>query len=299
MSPEQSLGQPTDARSDLFSFGVLCYELVTGESPFLGRDLHDTLHRVRALTPPLLHELEPHVPRSLSALVQRLLAKSPQDREATAEKVAQLLEAVVDQSARTSVTPSTGRGERRQVVLVACELVLAPGSDDPELLLQFRQEYRRTVEQSVDELGGSVHVAVGQQYVLCFGYPEPHEDSARRAARAALWITDWGESLGGAAKITVRAALHAGTAVILERQDGGDSDRYYLAAALNSQGAMNGTAGIVLGDRVAPQNLDVRDGKIIVSYLDRKKGEAATVAPTVVVTRTFVVKDDQLKEVAP
>jgi serine/threonine protein kinase len=190
MSPEQSLGQATDARSDLFSFGVLCYELVSGESPFLGRDLHDTLHRVRALTPPPLHELEPHVPRSLSALVQRLLAKSPDDREATAEKVAQLLEAVIDQSDRTSAAPSTARGERRQVVLVACELALAPGYDDPELLLQFRQEYRRTVERSVDELGGSVHVAVGQQYVLCFGYPQPHEDSgdARHVQRCGSKI---------------------------------------------------------------------------------------------------------------
>src|SRR6185295_8175528 len=91
MSPEQSLGQATDARSDLFSFGVLCHELIVGESPFLGRDLYDTLHRVRALTPPPLHELEPHVPRSLSQLVQRLLAKSPADREISADKLAHAL----------------------------------------------------------------------------------------------------------------------------------------------------------------------------------------------------------------
>jgi hypothetical protein len=215
MSPEQSLGQPTDARSDLFSFGVLCHELIAGESPFVGRDLHDTLHRVRALTPPALHELEPSVPRSLSQLIQRLLAKSPADRETSAEKIARALETMIDQSERTSAAPATGLGERRQVVLLACELTLAPGNDDPELLLQFRREYRRTVERTVDELGGSVHVAVGQQYVLCFGYPEPHEDSARRAALAALRIQDWGEAVGSGARLGVRAALHAGTAVVL------------------------------------------------------------------------------------
>jgi len=217
MSPEQSMGQPTDARSDLFSFGVLCHEVITGESPFLGRDLYDTLHRVRALSPPPLHELEPNVPRSLSQLVQRLLAKSPADRESTADKVVHALQAIIDQSDRTGAAPSTGRGERRQVVLVACELTLAPGSDDPELLLQFRQAYRRTVERVVDELGGSVHVAVGQQYVLCFGYPVPHEDSGRRAARAALSIKDWADAIGSAGGVTVRAAIHAGTAVILEQ----------------------------------------------------------------------------------
>lgn len=267
MSPEQSLGQPTDARSDLFSFGVLCYELVTGESPFLGRDLHETLHRVRALTPPLLHELEPHVPRSLSSLVQRLLAKLPQDREATAEKVAQLLEAVIDQSARTSVAPSTGRGERRQVVLVACELVLAPGSDDPELLLQFRQEYRRTVERSVDELGGSVRVAVGQQYVLCFGYPQPHEDSARRAARAALWIKDWAEALGGAAKITVRAALHAGTAVILERGQDSELELGNLLRTVQALRDLSSEAAVVVSDAAS----EVLQGSV-------ELGEQASVA---------------------
>ena len=248
MSPEQSLGQPTDARSDLFSFGVLCYELVSGESPFLGRDLHDTLHRVRALTPPPLHELEPNVPRSLSLLVQRLLAKSPNDRQATAAKVAQALEAVVDQSDRTSALASTGRGERRQVVLVACELVLAPGSDDPELLLQFRQDYRRIVERSVDELGGSVHVAVGQQYVLCFGYPEPHEDSGRRAARAALSIKDWAEAIGGAAKITVRAALHAGTAVILERGAATELELGNLLRTVQGLRDLSSEAAVVVSD---------------------------------------------------
>jgi serine/threonine protein kinase len=217
MSPEQSLGEATDARSDLFSFGVLCHEVIVGESPFLGRDLQDTLHRVRALSPPALHEIDTSVPVSLSQLVQRLLAKAPADRENSAEQVARALEAIIDQSQRTSAPPNSGRGERRQVVLVACELMLAPGTDDPELLLQFRQDYRRTVERSVDELGGSVHVAVGQQYVLCFGYPTPHEDSARRAARAALRIKDWIDVIGSLSQVTARVAMHAGTAVILEQ----------------------------------------------------------------------------------
>jgi tetratricopeptide (TPR) repeat protein len=248
MSPEQSLGQATDARSDLFSFGVLCHEVITGESPFLGRDLYDTLHRVRALTPPALHELEPNVPRSLSQLVQRLLAKSPADRETSAEKVALALQAIIDQSDRTSALPGTGRGERRQVVLVACELTLAPGREDPELLLQFRQPYRRTVERVVDELGGSVHVAVGQQYVLCFGYPEPHEDSGRRAARAALSIKDWADAVGSAGGVTVRAAVHAGTAVILEQGQGSELELGNLLRTVQGLRELSSEAAVVVSD---------------------------------------------------
>jgi serine/threonine protein kinase len=251
MSPEQSLGQNTDARSDLFSFGVLCHELIVGQSPFLGRDLQDTLHRVRALSAPALHELEPHAPVSLSQLVQRLLAKSPLDREASAEKVARSLEAIIDQSQRTGVAPSTGRGERRQVVLLACELTLAPGTDDPELLLQFRQDYRRTVERAADELGGSVHVAVGQQYVLCFGYPLPHEDSARRAARAAVRIKGWADAVGSAAKITVRAALHAGTAVILEVGPDSELELGNLLRTVQGLRELSSEATIAVSDAAA------------------------------------------------
>ncbi|RYZ02018.1 MAG: hypothetical protein EOO73_33390 [Myxococcales bacterium] len=250
MSPEQSLGQPTDARSDLFSFGVLCHELIVGQSPFLGRDLYDTLHRVRALSPPALHELEPSVPRSLSQLIARLLAKSPADREASAEKLARALEAIVDQSDRTSASPQTGRGERRQVVLVACELALAPGNDDPELLLQFRREYRRTVERAVDELGGSVQLAVGQQYVLCFGYPEPHEDSARRAAIAALRIQDWGDAVGQATRVTVRAALHAGTAVVLGHGTETELELGSLLRTAQSLRDLSPTTSVILSEAV-------------------------------------------------
>lgn len=248
MSPEQSLGEPTDARSDLFSLGVLCHEIIIGESPFLGKDLQDTLHRVRAYSPPSLHEIDPNVPISLSQLVQRLLAKSASDREHSAERVARALAAVIDQSQRTSAAPSTGRGERRQVVLVACELTLAPGSDDPELLLNFRQDYRRTVERAVDELGGSVHVAIGQQYVLCFGYPTPHEDSARRAARAALRIKDWADAVGTTAKITVRAALHAGTAVILEQGQTSELELGNLLRTVQALRELSSEAAVVASD---------------------------------------------------
>lgn len=248
MSPEQSLGESTDARSDLFSLGVLCHEVIVGESPFLGRDLQDTLHRVRAFSPPALHELDAHVPLSLSQLVQRLLAKSPSDRENSAEKVASTLQAIIDQSQRTSAAPSTGRGERRQVVLVACELTLAPGSDDPELLLNFRQDYRRTVERAVDELGGSVHVAIGQQYVLCFGYPVPHEDSAQRAARAAVRIKDWADAVGSAAQITVRGAIHAGTAVILEQGQTSELELGNLLRTVQGLRELSSEAAVVVSD---------------------------------------------------
>ncbi|HVS00242.1 MAG TPA: protein kinase [Thermoanaerobaculia bacterium] len=93
MSPEQARSAEVDARSDLFSLGVLLYEMLTGRSPFLGKDPLDTLQRVASHHPPSVADLRPEVPRELSDLVDRLLAKSREDRPGTAGEVAQALAA--------------------------------------------------------------------------------------------------------------------------------------------------------------------------------------------------------------
>jgi serine/threonine-protein kinase len=94
MSPEQARGGEVDARSDLFSLGVLLYELLTGLSPFRGGDLPDTLQRVAGHRPPPVREIRPEIPRALSDLVDRLLAKRPEERPGSAGEVARELAAL-------------------------------------------------------------------------------------------------------------------------------------------------------------------------------------------------------------
>src|SRR6185369_17385441 len=96
MSPEQARGGEVDARSDLFSLGVLLYELLTGRSPFRGSDLLDTLQRVAGHRPPPVREVRPEIPRALSDLVDRLLAKRPEERPESAGEVARELAALGD-----------------------------------------------------------------------------------------------------------------------------------------------------------------------------------------------------------
>lgn len=87
MSPEQTRGQHMDARSDLFSFGVLLYELATGQSPFVGKGLADTLRRISVHQPEPIHELRPDLPEEVSKLVARLLEKDPEQRPKGAAEV--------------------------------------------------------------------------------------------------------------------------------------------------------------------------------------------------------------------
>ena len=88
MAPEQVRGEQADVRSDLFSLGVLLYELLTGRSPFRGTSGLDSLQRVLAHRPEPLATMRDGVPRELSTLVEQLLAKDPAQRPRSAREVA-------------------------------------------------------------------------------------------------------------------------------------------------------------------------------------------------------------------
>lgn len=94
MSPEQALGYRVDARSDLFSFGVLLYELMTGESPFETTNDLITLKRLTTDPHPPIRSKSSEIPEELAALIDQLLQKKAEDRPASARKVRDELAAI-------------------------------------------------------------------------------------------------------------------------------------------------------------------------------------------------------------
>ncbi len=97
MSPEQALGRPIDHRSDLFSMGVLLYEMANRERPFKGESAVATLDRLLHLDPPPLTQVAPQHPAELSRIVQRLMAKDPKGRYQAASLVLTDLKKVPEQ----------------------------------------------------------------------------------------------------------------------------------------------------------------------------------------------------------
>jgi TolB-like protein/Tfp pilus assembly protein PilF len=88
MSPEQALGEPVDARSDVFSFGSLLYEMLTGKPAFRGNNEIATAQAIVNARPEPMGSLRPGVPRGLELVVDKCLAKRPANRYADAEALA-------------------------------------------------------------------------------------------------------------------------------------------------------------------------------------------------------------------
>src|SRR5256886_13925069 len=90
MAPEQAQGKTreVDHRSDIFSFGCILYEDVTGQRAFAGKDLLDSLHKIVYGPTPLIKEANPNVPDELQRIVRRCLAKDPDERYQTIKDVA-------------------------------------------------------------------------------------------------------------------------------------------------------------------------------------------------------------------
>jgi predicted Ser/Thr protein kinase len=125
MSPEQAAGQPVDARSDIFSFGVVLYELLAGRRPFEGTTDLERLQALVSRPAPPLAESSLDVPVGLRNVVEKALEKDPAERYQTAREL------VVDLRRLTRVTASAKPGvtaaitKRWKVIVPAAAAALA------------------------------------------------------------------------------------------------------------------------------------------------------------------------------
>jgi eukaryotic-like serine/threonine-protein kinase len=92
-SPEQAQGEYPSPAADVYSIGIVIFEMLTGRLPFQGGDQQELAMAHIRDTPPRISELNPRVPTSLDQIVQRVLAKDPRQRFSKAEQLGRVLEA--------------------------------------------------------------------------------------------------------------------------------------------------------------------------------------------------------------
>jgi serine/threonine protein kinase len=93
MSPEQVLSQPVDGRSDLFSLGIILYELTTGKRPFEGENLATLFNAITQTIPVEPLRINPSIPKDLSQVIMKSVSKAPEQRFQTGMAFSEALKA--------------------------------------------------------------------------------------------------------------------------------------------------------------------------------------------------------------
>lgn len=287
MAPEQADGLAVDHRADLFALGAVLYRCLTGAPAFDGPTLTAVLKAV-ALHDPPPHRVNPAVPRGLSDLVLRLLAKDPNDRPATAAAVAAELAAVAAGGADTvhsgPTAEMTPRPRRARRLVVACAVVMGlclvaavgsrafvPGKGDgppaggdgpPPAAADVPAAYRGSVDLLVyrRDAGSDVLVPLGDPRAM----PLRPGDQVKLAAEVeppAFVYLFWIDETGAAAPAYPWRFGEWGTRPTAERPVGALADvRWPGGEALKITGEAAGTETVLM--LVRSSKLDAADDEV-------------------------------------
>lgn len=218
MAPEQIRGRNVDSRADIFSFGVVAYELLGGELPFQGENPAALFYQIMEEPPPSVTALAPDCPSRLARLVETCLSRDPDLRPQTMALVAAHLEAVLAELPRggdetpTAQHPIAGRSgfaelpdDLRMLESRVGELLSAGDTEEAELEIELgaqqfasRPEYRAALAELSARIGDTRRRMADESRL-----DRRHARLCERAERALS------ESDGPTARLSAAAALRA------------------------------------------------------------------------------------------
>ncbi len=157
MSPEQILGKHIDGRTDLFSLGVVLYQLITGQKPFSGETLASLTFQITQQDPPPIDQYAPETPRALVQIIHKLLRKNPNDRFTDAKA---LLSALTTIDLEEEFFPTTPKISPLKYIGIAAVLafgllvvfyikdLLQPEPKDIDKAISVEEDIRKQTQES-------------------------------------------------------------------------------------------------------------------------------------------------------
>ncbi len=183
MSPEQARGEEVDARTDLYSLGIVAYEMLTGRVPFGGTTPHAVLHQQIYEPPPPLRSLRPGSSPAVDEILNKALAKQPADRYVTAGDFARALDRVVaqieahrlrQQVAEAAAWIAEGRYDEATTRLEALAQMYPDDKEIAAALANARQQARlAALYAEVQQLWAQARTKAEELLAAAPRYPDP------------------------------------------------------------------------------------------------------------------------------
>ncbi|MDB6159813.1 MAG: hypothetical protein JWO04_3519 [Gammaproteobacteria bacterium] len=243
MSPEQARGDPVDPRTDVWSLGVVLYEMIAGARPFAGDNTLALRQAVLKAEPLPAPALRSNLPGALDTLLRKALAKAPEQRHTSMAQMAAELAACIEcaravtyavsraeSAERLSAVDDFSSGGERRRAAVLVSLLPDYGSLVEHLTPPKLEEFMRRIGAVAADVaqrhGGLVNHAFGEEIVCLFGVPIGHEDDDLRAVRAAVElharVREMSTGLNNELSPTfqLRSGVHAGLLLARKLNDG-------------------------------------------------------------------------------
>jgi eukaryotic-like serine/threonine-protein kinase len=151
MSPEQVQGQKIDSRADLFSVGVVLYQLLTDKRPFDGDNDFSIIHQIIGHTPPAPSTYNARLPSAIDAVVARALAKDRDQRFATARDFATALQSAIRRAEDQTVVPPADPFKKTDGAGTGSRVNLSvPGTSPSTVTQEVELVYWKDIKDSTD-----------------------------------------------------------------------------------------------------------------------------------------------------
>jgi serine/threonine-protein kinase len=191
MSPEQVVGKLTDQRSDIFSLGVMLYEMLTGQAPFSGENVNAIMYQTLNSVPPPPSTLSPNVPEMLNFIVAKALAKKLENRYQDTKEFAADLYACRDSLPRSTApreiakTAAPANAQRPDIIPTAKHVDTSEDESKPVATLGLSSAFdSAAATMRLAALTGSREDV--EEFSRTFKMPVPNMEEINRAAPPAI-----------------------------------------------------------------------------------------------------------------
>jgi class 3 adenylate cyclase/tetratricopeptide (TPR) repeat protein len=241
MSPEQARGDDVDRRTDLWSAGIVFYQMLTGRLPFQGDHAQAYLHSLLNDQPVPPSAFRDGLPEEAEDIILKCLQKAPLDRYGSAEELLEDLAKLKSALARKAAHPAIGQKlgpertaetERRLATVMFAEIVgysEIVRSLDVEEAPRFVSRLLTVLSSSCTRYGGRVDKLAENVLMAVFGVPQSLEDSPKKAVNAAIEMREglarFNRDEGLAQPLGIRIGIQTGM-IIAGPRGPGDADDY-------------------------------------------------------------------------